>query len=199
VSGAAEGESAADCGKTRKQEKGVTAPMLIPALEKALNAQLNAEYYSSYLYLAKAAYFESVDLPGMASWMRMQAVEEHAHAMRFYQYIIDRDGEVDLDQIAKPPKKWDSPRVVFENVLEHEREVTELISKLVGLAFENGDHATHNFLQWFVAEQVEEEATAKDVLSRVKLVGDNGQGLFLIDRELAERRAPPAADDSPGA
>ena len=173
--------------------------MLIPALEKALNAQLNAEYYSSYLYLAKGAYFESVDLPGMANWMRLQAAEEHTHAMRFYQYIIDRDGDVELEQIAKPQKKWKSPREVFENVLGHEREVTQLISDLVGLALENGDHATHNFLQWFVAEQVEEEATAKDVLSRVKLVGDNGQGLFLIDRELAERKAGPEADASAGA
>jgi ferritin len=162
--------------------------MLSPAVEKALNSQLNEEFFSAYLYLALSAHFETIDLPGMARWMRMQAQEEALHAMKIYDYVVNRDGRVRLDAIKRPEGEWESPQAIFESVLEHEQSVTQSIHDLVSLAGQEKDHATHNFLQWFVAEQVEEEASANEVLSQVRLVGGNGQGLFLIDRELASRK-----------
>lgn len=162
--------------------------MLSPAVEKALNSQLNEEFFSAYLYLALSAHFETIDLPGMARWMRVQAQEEALHAMKIYDYVVNRDGRVRLDAIKRPEGKWESPQSIFESVLEHEQSVTRSIHDLVSLAGTEKDHATHNFLQWFVAEQVEEEASANEVLSQVRLVGGNGQGLFLIDRELASRK-----------
>ena len=172
-------------------------PMITPEVEAALNDQLNAEFFSSYLYLSMAAYFEENDLPGMSNWMRIQADEEHQHGMKFYQFVLDRDGRVVLGAIAKPTDTWDSPLAAFEDAFEHESEVSQRINTLVDLCLKNHDHATNNFLQWFVAEQVEEEATVRDLLRRVKLVGNDGRGLFLIDQELAGRT--PASADSPGA
>jgi ferritin len=161
---------------------------------KALNSQLNAELYSAYLYLAMEAYFESIDLSGFANWMRAQAQEELAHAIKFYDYIVQRGERVDLSSIDGPQKEWDSPLAVFEHVYKHEKMVTGLINDLVNLTTSESDHATTNFLQWYIAEQVEEEESASGVLQRVKLTADSPGGLFMLDTELGQRVfTPPAA------
>ena len=161
--------------------------MLNKKVEKALNAQLNAEMYSSYLYLSMAAYCEAKDLPGFAHWMTTQAQEELFHAMKFYDYINERGGRVTLTKIDGPMTTWASPVKMFGHVYQHEVKVTGLINKLVDLVIKEKDHATNNFLQWFVKEQVEEEASASEVLGRLKLIGKNSNGLLMYDRELAQR------------
>jgi ferritin len=161
--------------------------MIDERMQEALNKQLNAELYSSYLYLSMSAYFQSVNLGGFANWMRVQAQEELAHAMKFYDYVNERGGRVVLQAVEAPPSEWDSALAVFEDTYRHEQKVTGMINKLVDLAVEARDHATNNFLQWFVSEQVEEEASADEVVQRLKLVGDDPSGMFMIDRELAQR------------
>jgi ferritin len=156
-------------------------------MEKALNDQINKEIYSAYMYLAMSAYFESVDLPGFANWMRVQWQEELAHAQKFYDYVFERDGRVALAAIDAPPIEWKSALDAFEETLKHEKYVSSRIHDLVRLARDENDVATENFLQWFVTEQVEEEASAKALIQQLKLVGDSGQGLFLTDRELGTR------------
>jgi ferritin len=161
--------------------------MLKNKMQKALCEQINAEIYSSYLYLAMSAYFESVNLKGFASWMRIQAEEELVHVVKFFDFIHSRNGRVSLDGVAGPPSEWESPRAAFEAAYKHETEITERIHKLVDLALEHSDHPTHQMLQWFVAEQVEEETNADDIVQKLKLVGHEGYGLFMLDRELATR------------
>jgi ferritin len=161
--------------------------MLTEKMQKALNGQLNAELYSSYLYLSMNAYFKSVNLDGFANWMHYQAQEELEHSMKFYDFILQRGGQVQLQQIEAPPTEWSSPLAVFEATLEHEQKVTGLINGLVDVAHEERDHATNIFLQWFVSEQVEEEENVGGVLEQLKLMGDASGGLFMIDRELAKR------------
>jgi ferritin len=161
--------------------------MIDEKMQEALNKQLNAELYSAYLYLSMSAHFQSVNLGGFANWMRVQAREELLHAMKFYDYVNERGGRVLLSPVDEPPSQWDSPLAAFEHVYQHEQKVTGLINKLVDLAMEARDHATNNFLQWFVSEQVEEEASADEVVQKLKLVGDDPSGLFMIDRELAQR------------
>ena len=161
--------------------------MLTEKMQTALNSQLNAELYSSYLYLSMNAYFKSVNLDGFANWMYYQAQEELEHAMKFYDFIIQRGGNVQLQQIEAPPSEWSSPLAVFEATLKHEQKVTGLINDLVDVANEERDHATNIFLQWFVSEQVEEEENVGGVLEQLKLMGDAKGGLFMIDRELAKR------------
>jgi ferritin len=169
--------------------------MLDDKMQEALNFQLNRELYSAYLYLAMGAYFEEQDFPGFGNWMRVQAQEELSHAMRFYDYIVQRDGRVLLTDIEAPGTQWESPQAAFEQVYEHEQMVTGLINSLVDLALEISDHATNNFLQWFVAEQVEEEESASGVLQKVKMAGESGSGLYMLDAELAQRIFhPPAAE-----
>jgi len=154
---------------------------------KALNEQINAELYSGYMYLSMAAYFDDANLPGFAHWMRLQADEENEHAMKIFDFVLERGGRVQLTAIDTPPFEWDSPVAAFAATLEHEKHVTSLIHGLVDLAAELNDHATSNFLQWFVDEQVEEEASADEVLQQIKMVGDHGAGLLMIDRSLAGR------------
>ncbi len=161
--------------------------MLSQRMEEALNKQVNAELYSAYLYLSMAAYFESMNLEGFAHWMKMQTQEELTHAMKFYNFINERGGRVRLATIEAPPSEWASPLAAFEAALKHEQYVTSLINDLVNLALEERDHATNIFLQWFVSEQVEEEASVGAVVERLKLVGDSPQGLFMVDREMAKR------------
>jgi ferritin len=139
--------------------------MVKKKIEAALNKQLNAELYSSYLYLSMSAYFQSINLPGFANWMRVQTQEELVHAMKFYDFINERGGRVMLQKIDSPPTKWASPLNVFESAYKHEQKVTGLINDLVNLAVGEKDHATNIFLQWFVTEQVEEEASADEVAS----------------------------------
>jgi len=155
-------------------------------IESAFNEQLNAELFSSYLYLSMAAYFGSQNLKGMAQWMRMQAQEENMHGMRFFDFINECGGRITLVKIKEPKTEWSSPLDVFEDTCKHESKVTGLIEK---------DHAANAFLQWFVTEQVEEEATAQEIRDKLKLIGDNPVVLFMIDRELGQRAAPATDQD----
>ncbi|GAB4339332.1 MAG: ferritin [Desulfobulbaceae bacterium] len=167
--------------------------MLKEKMLKALNEQINAEMYSSYLYLGMEAYFQSISLGGFAAWMRGQVQEELFHAMKFYDYVFERGGKVVLQTIKKPETGWKSPLDVFKHVLKHEQHVTSLINDLVDLAMTEKDHATLNFLQWFVAEQVEEEATAGELVDKLKLIKNDTSGLFLLDAELGKRVFTPPA------
>lgn len=166
--------------------------MINKNVEKALNDQVNAEMYSSYLYLSMSAYFESIDLPGFAQWMKAQAQEEMLHTMKMYDYIIERGGRMVFGAIEAPPAEWDSALDAFGCTLKHEQLVTGLINSLVDVAIAEKDHASNIFLQWFVSEQVEEESTVGSVLQHLKMVGDHGQGLFMMDRELGTRVASAA-------
>jgi len=161
--------------------------MISERIQDAFNKQINAELYSSYLYLAMSAYFESMSLKGFANWMRCQAQEELVHAMKFYTFLNERGGIVTTFAIEAPPVNWGSPLNAFEDAYGHEQKVTGLINELVNLAIEERDHAANTFLQWFVTEQVEEESSADEVVQKLKLTGNEGSGLFMIDRELATR------------
>jgi ferritin len=170
--------------------------MLKKKLEKALNDQLNAEFYSAYLYLSMSAYFQSINLGGFASWMRVQAQEELTHAMKFHDFIGNRGGRIVLKEVASPPSDWKSPLAAFESAYKHEQKVTGLINSLVDLATTEKDHATTIFLQWFVTEQVEEEDSANGVVQKIRLTGDAPGGLFMLDRELAQRTFTPPTEGS---
>lgn len=154
---------------------------------KALNDQVNAEMFSSYLYLSMSAWFSERSLSGFASWMRVQAQEELSHAMKIYDYILERGGKVELDAIAQPESKWKSVVDVVSEVAKHEAKVTGLVNDLVDVALSKKDHAANIFLQWFVAEQVEEEANVGEVLERVKMIDGNSSGMFAMDMELGKR------------
>ncbi len=163
-------------------------------IEKALNAQINFELYSGYIYLAMSAYLADLNLDGCANWMRVQAQEELTHAMKFYDFVVERGGRVVLEAVDKPDTKWDSPLAAFQAAYDHEVEVSRRINEMAGLAQAEKDNAANNLLQWFVNEQVEEEASVDDIVQKLKLVGQDGPGLFMIDRELKQRVfTPPAA------
>jgi ferritin len=162
--------------------------MLGKAVEDAMNEQIRNELFSAYQYLSMAAYCESENLPGFAQWMRAQAREETEHAMKFYDFILDRNGRVVLEGIDGPLVQFGSPLEVFEKALEHERRVTAMINDLYGLAARENDYASQTFLQWFVAEQVEEEKNTGDVVETLRMVGDKSEALLLLDRELGQRR-----------
>jgi ferritin len=161
--------------------------MVKDIISKALNKQLNEELYSSYLYLQMAAYFEGEMLSGFAKWMRVQSGEEYGHAMKLYDYILNVDAKVVLQKIDAPGEKWESAQGVFEATYKHEKTITHSIDEIVGTALAEKDYATFNFLQWFIGEQVEEEATALRILDKIKMIGDNKTGLFFLDREMGQR------------
>jgi len=161
--------------------------MISKTMEDALNKQVNREYYSAYLYLAMSAYFETISLKGFAKWMRLQSKEERAHAGKIYDYIIARGGKVTLGDIEAPKNKWGSAGKVFEETYAHEQKVTAMIHHLVDLAVKEKDHATFEMLQWFVKEQVEEEANASEILARIGIVGDVPGHLFYLDHQLGKR------------
>ncbi len=168
--------------------------MIKKEVEKAFNGQINAEIYSAYLYLSMAAQFEAQNLKGFAQWMTVQAQEEMTHAMRLYKHLNDRGGQVLLQPIEGPPTKWATPLAAFEDAYKHELKVTGLINKLCQVARKAGDEAAGICLQWFVTEQVEEEATADDVVQKLKLVKDSADGLFMMDQQLGQRVfVPPPA------
>lgn len=160
-------------------------------IEEAFNEQLNAELYSSYLYLSMANYFAAENLDGMAAWMRIQTDEERIHAMKFLDHINDRGGRVVLKQIDEPKIEWSDPLEAFQDAYNHECLISSKINALVDLASSENDHAASTFLQWFVTEQIEEEATALATVERLKKVGDSPVGLLMIDQQLGLR--PPAA------
>lgn len=154
---------------------------------KSLNEQMNVEFFASYKYLAISAYFESISLKGFASWFSVQSREEQMHAMKIFRYLLDRDAAIKLLPIEEPPQKFSSPVDAFQKALQGEQHVTKCIDALVGLAIDEKDNATRIFLQWFINEQVEEEALVRDILAQVEMVKDSGEGLFLLDRELGKR------------
>jgi len=157
------------------------------SLLDAMNVQINKELYSGYLYLSMAAYADAMNMPGVAHWMKLQAMEEQGHAMKFYGYINSRGGRVVLDAIEQPEVEFESILQLFEKTLEHEQYVTSLINKLYAMALEENDYASQIFLNWFVAEQVEEEETAAAILETLRMVGESGHGLIMMDRQLASR------------
>lgn len=161
--------------------------MISETMQAAINDQINAELYSAYLYLSMSSYYQSINLPGFAHWMQVQAREELIHAMLFYTYVNTRGGRAILQQVDAPPTEWPNPAQPFSDAYEHETKVTARINNLVDLAMQEKDHATVTFLDWFVDEQVEEEASADAVVRQLKLIGGEGNGLFMIDRELAAR------------
>ncbi|MCK4657721.1 MAG: ferritin [candidate division Zixibacteria bacterium] len=168
--------------------------MISKKMQDAMNEQVKAEFYSAYLYLSMSAYLESIDLPGLANWMRVQYQEEVTHAEKIYDHVIERDGRAIVKSWDSPLTDWESPLDLFEAAYKHEQLVTSLINKLVDTAIAEHDHASQIFLQWFVNEQVEEEASVKAVIQQFKLLGDSRAGLFQIDRELGQRVfTPPAA------
>lgn len=161
--------------------------MINDKMVKALNEQLNAELYASYLYYSASAYFESAGLSGFAQWMRAQVMEEIGHAQRFYDHIVERGGDVELLQIDKPPKDWDTPLDAIKAAYGHERKVTGMINDLVDMAIELKDHASNNFLQWFVEEQVEEEEQTGDLVSKLELGKGSPRVLLMLDEKLGAR------------
>ena len=161
--------------------------MLNKKIEDALNKQLNAELYSAYLYLSMSAYFRHQNLNGFAHWMRIQNLEETTHAMKLFDYILERGGKAHLTKIDGIEAKWNNIIEVFEESLAHERMITKNFNNLVEIGTKEKDNATLNMLQWFVNEQVEEEANADEILQQLKLIKGEGQGILLIDRELKTR------------
>lgn len=160
---------------------------LKPSIEAALNQQMNRELYSSYLYLAMSAYYDASHLPGFGTWLRVQAKEELAHGMKFYDYIGDAGGRPIMDAIEAPPKDWNWPRDAFAEALAHEQAVTAMINNLTNLAIAEKNHATAAFLQWFVTEQVEGEKNAGGILAQVETLGDTLGHLFWLDHHLGKR------------
>lgn len=161
--------------------------MINEKVAKVLIEQVNKELYSAYLYLSMSAYFSDLGLLGFANWMRIQAQEEQAHAMLIYDFLIDRGEKVILSAIDTPPNTWGSTLEVMEEVLKHEIYVTSLINNIVTVAEEVKDRATMSYMNWFVDEQVEEEANAQDIISKLKLIGDDKSALYLLDKDLAAR------------
>ena len=168
--------------------------MISKKMQEALNGQVAAEFYSAYLYLSMSAYLESIDLKGFANWMRVQYQEEVSHAEKIFDHVIERDGRAIVKAWEAPPAEWKSALDVFETAYKHEQKVTGLINGLVDIAVSEKDHATQIFLQWFVNEQVEEEASVKTIVQQLKLLGDSRAGLFQIDRELGQRTFVPPVD-----
>ena len=161
--------------------------MLSKDMQGAINEQIKNELYSAYLYLAMASYCEANSLPGFAHWLRAQSQEEVEHAMKFFDFVNERGGRVVLQAIEQPPVEFESPAAIFEATLEHERKVTAMIHRLFELALEEKDYPAQVLLHWFIDEQVEEESNAGQILDTLKMIGDKGQALVMLDRELAKR------------
>jgi ferritin len=168
--------------------------MIKKKMYDALNKQLNNELYSAYLYLSMSSFAGSIGLKGAANWFMVQYQEEMVHAMKFYNYINSQGEHVQLAAIASPPESFKSLLDMFQQTLKHEQFITSSINNLVDLALKEKDHASNIFLQWFVTEQIEEEENDRDIIGKLKLIGDNGQGLLMLDSELAARVfVPPTA------
>lgn len=161
-------------------------------VQDAINEQIQAEFQSAYIYLAMSARMEQLRLPGMASWLRLQWQEEIVHAMKFYDFLIQRDVEVDLLAIDQPKATFETALECFQEVLEHEQFITGKINKLYHLAVAESDYPLQSLLQWFIDEQVEEEDNARAAIDALTLVGESGPGLFMLDREMGSRK--PEAD-----
>lgn len=156
-------------------------------MEQELNKQVNAEIWSAYLYLSMSSYFQNIGLAGFSNWMRVQYQEEMSHALKFFDYINERGGQAKLEPIAAVPSSWENAMAAFMETKKHEEHVTSLINNLMNVAIEEKDHASVSMLKWFVDEQVEEEANVQEILDQLKWIGNQGNGLFMIDRELKTR------------
>ena len=167
--------------------------MLSDTLQKALNQQIHMEFSSAYAYLAMVAYFEDQGLSGFAHWMRMQSQEEVNHAMRLFNYMLDRGGHVVLEEVVKPTMEFASPLSAFEFALGHEQKVTKSIHELYRLASDENDYATQTQLHWFIDEQVEEEDSAGDAVARLQLAGDDSAAILMLDAEFGKRQ--PESED----
>lgn len=165
--------------------------MISQRIQDVMNEQIKHETFSAYLYFSMAAYFHSRSLDGMAQWMKAQAQEEFAHALRFFTHINDRGGRIELQALEKPQTDWESPIAAFQAALQHEEFITGKINDLAKLADEENDRAAGIMLQWFVTEQVEEEDSVSTVIDMLKLIGESGHGILMADRELGSRVAGP--------
>lgn len=163
--------------------------MISETMQSAISEQINREIYSAYVYLAMSDWTSSEGLKGMSRWFHTQYEEELGHAMRLFNYLLDRNARVGLKAIKEPPASYDSPLAAFEAALHHEQEVTRSIGHLMDLAIKEKDHASHNMLEWFVNEQVEEEANVQQVIDQIRIIGKEGSGLYLLDIELGKRSA----------
>jgi len=161
------------------------------AMQDAINEQIQAEFESAYLYLALSARMEALNLRGFARWLRLQWEEETRHALKFYDFMLQRDATVVLNALAQPVSTVETPLEAFELALQHEQYITRRINDLYALAVQEHDYASQALLQWFVNEQLEEEAAARDITDNLRLIGDSGASLFLLDRELGQRQAEP--------
>jgi len=161
--------------------------MINEKVAKIVIDQVNKEFYSAYLYLSMSAHFSNIGLLGFASWMRVQVQEETAHAMLMYDYLINRGEKVTLSAIDAAPSNWGTPLSIIEETLKHEEYITSLINNIVNIADENKDRATMSYFNWFVDEQVEEESNAQDIISKLKLIGEDKSALYLLDKDLATR------------
>jgi len=167
--------------------------MISKKLQNAINKQINKELYSEYLYLSMAAYLESIGLEGFANFFKVQVQEERFHAMKFFDYVNERGGRVMLETIDRPQIEFKSPVEIFEIAYKHEQYVTKLINELMEVAIKENDHAARSFLNWYIDEQVEEEASMDKVLNQLKMIGGKGQGMLMLDKELAARTFTPPA------
>ncbi len=167
-------------------------------LEKALNEQINKEFYSAYLYMSMSTHSASIGLKGISGWFMAQYHEEMFHAMKFYEYVGRHGGKVALKAIKAPPANFKSVLDMFEKTLKHEQSITESINNLINIAIDLKDHATHNFLQWYITEQVEEEENDNDIIAKLKLIKNDSNGLFMIDKELGSRIVNVPTDFSKG-
>jgi ferritin len=161
--------------------------MLSKAVQDALTEQINKEFFSSYLYLAMSAHFESVNLPGLAKWTRVQFQEEMGHGLKLFDYVIERGGEVVLAAIEKPASVWKSSLEVFSQIYEHEQKVTASIYKVYEVALKESDYATQVLLQWFINEQVEEEKNASEIVAQLKMVEARETAILMLDHRLGKR------------
>jgi ferritin len=162
--------------------------MIDKAVHDAINTQIKMEFDSAYIYLAMSAHFEDANFEGFAKWMRLQAAEEKEHAMRLFDYLVERGAKVTLKGIADPPGKFGSPREIFQQALEHERKVSKSINDIYALAVEKNDYPTQVMLQWFIDEQVEEESTAEKAVRELEMAGDNTAALLMLDRAYGARQ-----------
>jgi len=170
--------------------------MINEKIEKAFNEQINNEIFSAYLYYSMSAYFHSIGLDGMAQWMKVQALEELTHAQKFFDHIVERDGRVELGAIEKPQIEWKSPLEAFEAAYKHEQFITGKINELMKLSRDENDYASQGMLQWFVDEQVEEEASTSKIAQQLQMINDSPNALLMLDRELGTRVfTPPAPED----
>ncbi len=175
--------------------------MVNKAITNGFNNQINEEMFSAYLYLSMAAYFDDSNLPGFGYWFKQQAREEMFHGMKFYNHLVERGAAVELYAIKEPKKTWDSPMQAFADALQHEEHITGCINELMDLAMNEKDYAAKNLLNWFVDEQVEEEASVGEILGKLKLIGEQSHMLLMLDSELATRApgndpfAPPVEEE----